>query len=71
MRRSGIDWSLIGSGLVIVLVAALLCLGIYADYESERNCVNHGGHEVITGYSVISTGKSVSIVPQYTCEGEH
>lgn len=56
----------------IVAAAVLLVAGLcYMAWRSEQDCINHGGHEVITGYSVYSTGKSTTISPDYTCEGAH
>jgi hypothetical protein len=71
MYRRGTDWTLVGTVVAVVVIAALLVFGLWSEYESDKACTAAGGHEAITGYSVISTGKTVTVTPEYTCEGAH
>jgi hypothetical protein len=57
--------------VITVVVILVLCILGYAEYKSEQNCVNHGGHEVITGYSVSSSKYGTTVTPEYSCEGAH
>jgi hypothetical protein len=57
-------WAAIISVLAITIIA-YIC--VVADQQAEQDCHNAGGVRVQTGEQMVNTGKSVIMVPEYSC----
>lgn len=61
----------IGLSVVIVIIAALIGLLIYATIREERECAARGGEMVQTGghYQSVVVGKVVTMqyIPHFSC----
>lgn len=58
--------------MIRVAAVVLLILGLWGAYfffwhKAQQECVHSGGTWKVVGYSVVATGKSVSVVPDYGC----